>query len=261
MQRQVSLIRTARPRFNLYTTDGLGRDTYISMNNGGFWTKNIKEIKYTPNYPVYHNENYHSLGHSAAPFRYYSDGSGRDTYVLQNSGGLKKDFIPLSSYHLKDFLRTPNDCIYNYQANPKNKEGVRIKTHYVTKRELTANSTKRTIEKGLIERLYTAPREKEREFLKTTSQEKAGYIPYLRVYNDDYPNYRTETNSKEKITTESDYNNSRKKLKSLSNFEFNVKPMKNMWKTGLNFYKNSDPKPVLPVPKYKKRKLANLEIS
>ena len=44
MQRQVSLIRTARPRFNLYTTDGLGRDTYISMNNGGFWTKNIKAI-------------------------------------------------------------------------------------------------------------------------------------------------------------------------------------------------------------------------
>ena len=154
MQRQAFLGRTARPRWNLYETDGLGRDTYISLNNGGFWTQNIKEIKYTPNYPVYHNENYHSLGHSAAPFRYYSDGSGRDSYVLQNSGGLKKDFQPLSGFHLKDFLRTPGECVFKFQNNQKKRNGVRGNRHYVTKRELSHNDYKKNIEKGIIESTF-----------------------------------------------------------------------------------------------------------
>ncbi len=261
MQRQAFLGRTARPRWNLYETDGLGRDTYISLNNGGFWTQNIKEIKYTPNYPVYHNENYHSLGHSAAPFRYYSDGSGRDSYVLQNSGGLKKDFQPLSGFHLKDFLRTPGECVFKFQNNPTKRNGVRVNTHYVTKRELSHNDYKKNIQKGIIERLYTAPIEKEREFMRTQSQERKGYIPYLRVYREEFPHYQTEANSKGKIKTEEDYIDSKHKMSTLSKFEFSVKPQKNAWKTGLNFYKNTEPKPVFPIPKFKKKKLVNLEIN
>ena len=33
----MSLWRTSRPRFNLYSPDGLGRDYYIGYNNRGFW--------------------------------------------------------------------------------------------------------------------------------------------------------------------------------------------------------------------------------
>lgn len=41
----------------------------------------------------------------AASLKYYSDGSGRDSYVLHESGGLEKNHKSLNEYQLKDFLR------------------------------------------------------------------------------------------------------------------------------------------------------------
>jgi hypothetical protein len=257
MNRNVSLGRTARPRWNLYTTDGLGRDTYISFNNGGFWTSNIKEIKYTPNYPVYHNENYHSLGHSAAPFKYYSDGSGRDSYIIKDSGGLKRDHNPLSGYHLKDFLRTPGDCVYKAQKNPT-RNGMRIQTHFVSPKELAMNNQRRRIEKGLVTRLYKQSMDKKREQMALTEYNaKSNYIPYLRVYRTiDTCDSRGCEECKDKVKESN--------VMKLRKYEFgkDVNECKgNAMKTCFNFYKNANPKPVLPVPKYKKKMLEPIEVN
>ena len=99
-----SLYRTARPRFTLYSPDGLGRDRYIIYNNGGFWKTNEYKISPKPNYEYPKYNNFHTLFHMAAPFKYYSDGSGRDSYVLRDTG-LRREQKPLNSYHLSDFLR------------------------------------------------------------------------------------------------------------------------------------------------------------
>ncbi len=88
-----------------------------------------------------------------APFKYYSDGSGRDSYVIHQSGGLKRDHKSMQSYHLKDFLRTPESAIFNFKASPM-KEGVSIKTKYITKKEFDQNVQVKRLEKDLSKRLY-----------------------------------------------------------------------------------------------------------
>lgn len=180
MNRTVTIHRLARPRFNRYETDGLGRDTYISFNNGGFCVKDAKEIKYRPNYPVYHKINYHSLGHSAAPFRYYSDGTGRDSYVLDHDGGLKHDTKPLSNYHLTDFLRTGDQYIYETPDIKKNSNGVRINTHFMGKNEFIHNQILMENQKRVIKNLYTMPMIKQKQ---QKLHLKKKYLPYLRIYD------------------------------------------------------------------------------
>lgn len=141
------------PQFVQYGTDGRGRDTYIGYNNGGFWKENIYGIHYKPNYPIYHPPKTISFHYEPAPFTYYSDGTGRDTYVINNNAGLTKQFKSLNQYRLKDFLRTPESCIFNFKSNPM-KEGYRAKTIYVSEKELSRNKHIKTIENGLVKRLY-----------------------------------------------------------------------------------------------------------
>lgn len=257
MQRTISIGRTARPRFNVYTPDGLGRDTYISTNNGGFWGKDNKDINFVPSYPVYHKRVFHSLRHDAAPFRYYSDGNGRDSYILDRDGGLRHDHKALAQYHLKDFLRTPEQCLYDFQDNPTNKNGIRIKTHFLSKREWLHNEYLRKIQNGTVKRLYTAPNEKLKESFKTDSLNKArrNYVPTLRIYDDDGTMSLTQTNFCNYPTLKDfDPKDTKKAIKKIFDAH-----NKNTGKNYTDFYKNTDPKPVLPVPKYKKRKVEHLE--
>lgn len=55
------LHRTNRSSFTLYSTDGLGRDTYISYNNGGFWQDNMKTIFMNDKFDVPKHKSVHSL--------------------------------------------------------------------------------------------------------------------------------------------------------------------------------------------------------
>jgi hypothetical protein len=143
----------------LYSTDGLGRDTYISFNNGGFWKDNIKNISMPEKFDNKKQAAFKSLGKSVAPFKYYSDGSGRDSYIIYHSGGLKKEHKPLRNFHLKDFLRTPESCIFNFRNNPL-KEGISAKTLYVSKGEYNKNMYIKKIEHGLADRLYNSEKHK-----------------------------------------------------------------------------------------------------
>ena len=107
-----NLWRTQRPRLPLYQSDGLGRDFYIKYTNGGFWEDQFVLSK-KPDYirPKYNN--FHSLFHMAAPFKYWGDGSGRENYILKCNGFIH-DQKPLCSYSLTDFLRNG----INFQGVP-----------------------------------------------------------------------------------------------------------------------------------------------
>ena len=102
--------RMAKGNYANYITDNQGRDKYISYDNGGFWP-NVTVFsfakKYEPNTTFYSNVRHRPLSTSkkAPNFRYYSDGTGRDSYVYYNSGGLFYDRKPLYKYKLIDFLR------------------------------------------------------------------------------------------------------------------------------------------------------------
>lgn len=142
-----SLWRTQRPRFPLYMSDGLGRDYYIKYTNGGYW-ENQFHIRKKPDYERNRYNNFHTLFHAAAPFKYWGNGHGRETYILQTNG-LFHYQKPLCSYQLTDFLRN-NRTI---QGVP---EGYNKKVYYSIP-EKKHNDQLKQVERKLINRLYTVP--------------------------------------------------------------------------------------------------------
>ena len=87
----------------------MGRDGYITYNDGGFWKDNIKQIKIKNLYPKNNYKIFHSLNHKPSPFIYYSDGTGRDGYVIRHNEGLIKTFNPMANQQLSNFLRKENE--------------------------------------------------------------------------------------------------------------------------------------------------------
>ena len=93
-----SLYRTFNPKYAHYTSDGQGRDTYIIKNNGGLCveperakmtsTHYPRTNLYVPPHPQYNQILFKGNRKEATAFKYLSDGSGRDSYILINSGGL-----------------------------------------------------------------------------------------------------------------------------------------------------------------------------
>ena len=148
-----NLWRTQRPRFPLYQSDGLGRDYYIKYTNGGFW-ENQFVISKKPDYVRNKYNNFHSLFHMAAPFKYWGDGSGREHYILK-CNGLYHDQKPLCSYTLTDFLRNGK----NIQGTPD----MSRKKIYFSLSEIKYNQQLRNLEKKLVKRLYTDPLKKKKK--------------------------------------------------------------------------------------------------
>ena len=103
----INLGRTTRTNIAFYQTDGMGRDGYITYNNGGFWKD--KQISPKSQYIPKKFAIFRSLIHQTAPFQYFSDGSGRDSYVIENNGGLVKPFEPIAKQNLAKFLRKGDD--------------------------------------------------------------------------------------------------------------------------------------------------------
>ena len=141
-----SLWRTQRPRFPLYIPDGRGRDYYIKFDNGGYWSTQFN-IKKKPDYERSFYSNFHTLFHQAAPFKYWGNGHGRETYILQ-ANGLFHDQKPLCAYKLTDFLRDGKsgskfDCLRRKM--------------FMSVSEKKYNNELRKFEKKLIKRLYTEP--------------------------------------------------------------------------------------------------------
>lgn len=93
-----ALYRTEALRNSHYNPNGEGRDTYIYVNNGGvernqypFTFKDDSRVtrrSYSPGSPQL----------EAKPLKYKPDGSGRDTYIGINHGGLFSSYKKHSFY-------------------------------------------------------------------------------------------------------------------------------------------------------------------
>ncbi len=245
MNRSIPINRTNHPFWTRYDPDGRGRDSYISLNNGGFW-KDAEPPKYKPSYPYFKNYNYHSLSHMAAPFKYTPDGSGRDLYVIVDPG-LRHDFRPLTTYNLQGFIRGGGDNV-----------AVNLKPHYMGVKEKTINKQIKDLEKRLALRLYEPGKEKIRKIRAMTEEKKnvekgieEEKISVKRI-NTNYAKEGTEMSLAAlaeggPIPFLREYPN-----------EFNtVIPNNPLLKTSINYYRGYNPMPVLPKPRYyrKKKKL------
>lgn len=207
----MTLYRTQRESFVMYPSDGLGRDRYIKYNNGGFWKGREDEIALKPTYPNGTSAAYYSLNHEAASLHYRSDGSGRDSYIIENDGGLVRSFCPMSRFQLKDILRTPDKGVFNYSSNA-NCQGLRKKILYVSRGQIRRNDHLRNVEKGLINRLYTKEKEKisERQSPTKTEYWKAKTV---------FPKYETERVFIEPLKTETDFEKVKGKYKKVERYE------------------------------------------
>ena len=122
----------------------MGRDGYIAYNNAGFWKENIKQIFPKEKFPRKPFAVFRSLRNIPPIWTYYSDGSGRDSYIYYNGGGLKKNFSPLSGENLQKYLR---EKIIDKDTNHK-------QNVILSKDEKIYLNKINQIQKDLVNRLY-----------------------------------------------------------------------------------------------------------
>ena len=152
MKNLYSLYRTLKDRYVPYPPDGSGRDRYVAYNNGGFFDKNSNSLNSNQNnkqtgtsFDTKIDYKYSLSPSIKAPnFHYHGDGTGRDSYIITNGGGLFYDSKSLNSYKLTDFLRKsePN-CLKSSNFGSK-----------VSLSQMRYNKALREKEKSLIYRLY-----------------------------------------------------------------------------------------------------------
>ena len=122
-------VQSRAPRLGHYNNDGHGRDSYIKLNNGGF-------------YPEARTHGYHKMGtfvlqkqraqqplariHSK-PLYYKSNGSGRDGYIGIDSGGLINPFAKGTFY---TGLRKQDPPAVHHRYSPDNSPARREAEEY-----------------------------------------------------------------------------------------------------------------------------------
>ena len=106
-----TFMRSHAPKYASYYGDGFGRDSYIILNNGGLASSQKPNMMKRPFRNTFHGEILSTPCKESSAITYKSDGSGRDSYVIQNSGGLVADYkYKRADLAFKDHLR------YNVQS-------------------------------------------------------------------------------------------------------------------------------------------------
>ena len=219
----MTLWRTSHNNFTLYTPDGLGRDRYIAYNNGGIWNTNEYKIQKKPDFDYLHYDNFISLYHMAAPFKYYSDGTGRDSYI-KRSTGLSREERPLASFHLSDFLR----------SGPSIRKS--SNRHVLSLAEQNFNRQRRFLERKMIKRLYTDPLEKILA-KKKASEEKAkedGLVEIPLRENEGFNIYDKVYDGNQILENDDDVDKAFEKSKGVEKYE--IKDEKSMIHIGNHGY-------------------------
>ena len=88
---EAGMARTHIPKYASYFGDGSGRDKYVIMNNGGL-THEDKKCFIRDAFRSTLKDHGRKPLKDAVSFTYHSDGTGRDSYVISNSGGLISDY-------------------------------------------------------------------------------------------------------------------------------------------------------------------------
>lgn len=152
--------RTVKTNIILYKSNGQGRDDYILHDNGGFW-KNAKPIKMKEYFYRSPFGVYHSWNRTPPIWVYHSDGSGRDSYVYNNNGGLMKKYNSLVT-NCKNFLWLKNEeeskC-ENMKKKIKLTRGEKIYLQRINK-----------IQNDLVDRLYNKRNIRKKIFNKDKSK-------------------------------------------------------------------------------------------
>jgi hypothetical protein len=91
------------PGMITYHNDGRGRDTYISMDNGGFWKRPAFVLKEEPSNK--HVTKLPDLSSYKPLNRYYQDGQGRDFYIAK---AINKDWVNTSAVISSNLFRDNN---------------------------------------------------------------------------------------------------------------------------------------------------------
>ena len=85
------------PKTSYYRTDGTGRDTYISFDNGGACARITSHPEVKVPRAGTATVRPRSAGAGTRTLHYYSDGSGRDKYIKLGDGGLHVDYPEVCS--------------------------------------------------------------------------------------------------------------------------------------------------------------------
>ena len=140
-----SLYRTFRPNFKSYHSNGDGRDNYIQYNNGGFWNINPNPPSFDISHKNIHFHKNYSSSIRTPPFKYRSNGNGRDSYIIYNNGGLSYNNLPLKNCKLEKYLRTDYNFYKPFDFGFKK---------FVSKKEYIHNLMVKKKEKDVVDRLY-----------------------------------------------------------------------------------------------------------
>lgn len=135
--------RTVKTNIVLYPTDGMGRDGYITYNDAGFWKENIKPVCPKITYGRKPFPCFKSLKRIPPSWNYHSDGTGRDTYILYNYGGLIKKYV--GTRNILKNLRSNDE--YEQQRNP-------IPKFALSNAEKIYYQQLKKVQKNLVDRLY-----------------------------------------------------------------------------------------------------------
>ena len=196
-----SLNKIARPRFPQCAPDGRdgrGRDYYIKFDNDGYCDDQFK-LKKKCDYEIPRYQNFHTLSHQTAPFKYSGNSAGRDTYVFPKYG-FYHDQKSLCPYQLTDFPRNNHNanCI---AENMKRK-------NYINSFEKDHNLKNRSIGKNLNKRLYESPINKNINYMKDKINADTCETELPMMYKaccncDQKGGYTPMKTDEEKITSES----------------------------------------------------------
>lgn len=142
-----------KQKYIQYYPDGSGRDSYINANSGGFSRFFPKQAL-----PCYNSARLSTgtqlgkirdLSKTSWTFKYKSDGSGRDSYVIAGSGGLQSDYKTPPAF--KEALRcgASNFLYKNINSGSSNS-----KVRYISKDEYVRWKKLSKIQENVINRLY-----------------------------------------------------------------------------------------------------------
>lgn len=139
-----------------YIPDGSGRDGYINFNSGGFSRfipRQLIPSSYEIIRPAVRNT-VRDISKTSWTFKYKSDGSGRDSYILQGSGGLQRDYkegkgfgdtLRKGFYDINDIKLRKSDRLLSNKP---------VKFRFVSKNEYFHSARLRKIQEAVTKRLY-----------------------------------------------------------------------------------------------------------
>ena len=213
---QILFNRTVKTNIIIYPTNGSGRDTYIMYDNAGFWKENFRKFSNKNKSKRSSFARFHSIRNIPRIWNYHSDGTGRDTYILYNDGGLMNIY---QTPTLKNFRTNYEEVLLESATNNKLNNPL-----YMTRDEKLYQSKLTKIQNDVVNRLYYRSKKfnnfkRESSYNNVFRKLKLDPIKKNRYYIDEEKNIINETNKNINDRYNNNYNelNNRNSLDNIFN--------------------------------------------